>query len=150
MTKNILDESIHNLICQSRYKILKKNEIIEKYLIFIHNIDHMIVLYDKIICIGTNWSDITQNIYNIDNFIKNVNNVYKKENYKKCIGIYITKSPIPKNCLELIKLENDKQINYYTFINNNNIQKILNDLTCIFYSNEIFFYEQDGTAIMIE
>lgn len=150
LEKHKLQNDIHYLISQTRQMILRKNEIMEKYLVFIHDIDYLIYIRDIIICIGIKWTESKPNINDVSNFIKSIDNIHMKENYKKCVGIYLTKVPISKNCLELFEFENNKQTNYFTFITNSDIKNILDELTQLFYSNDIYLYEADGTAIMIE
>lgn len=139
---------VHVLISRTNCKVLRENEIVNKYSRLSYGIDHLIYLPDYIICIQDKWSDIKSGLSDINHFLKCVENVHIRENNKKCIGIYLTKLPITKGALNAFENENSKRINSFLSIYDDDVDKILNKVTTIFYSNNIFFYEPDGSTIM--
>jgi hypothetical protein len=58
------------------------------------------------------------------------------------------KIEITKGALEAFTNENIKQINFYLSLSDTNMDLLLKKLSYLFYSNQIYFYEPDGSAIM--
>ncbi len=146
----LFEDYVHNLISQSKYQVLREKEIINKYDKLSAGIDHLIYLPDYIICIQDKWRDCKPNLTDINHFLKSVENVHIRENYKKCIGIYLSKTPITKGGVDAFEFENNKGTNYFLSLNGETMEIILTKLMGLFYDNCIFFYEPDGSAIMLE
>ena len=144
----LFEDYVHILISQSNYKVLREREIVNIYSVLSSGIDHLIYLQDFIICIQDKWSDSKIGLSDINHFLKSVENIYIRENYKKCIGIYLSRVPITKSGINAFECENAKGINYFVPIHDDNMKQILNKLTTLFYLNNIFFYEPDGSTIM--
>lgn len=143
------EDDVHELISQSNYQVLREKEIVNKYSVLSYGIDHLIYLPNLIICIQDKWRDTKPSLSDINHFIKSLENIHIKENYIKCIGIYLSKSPITKYGLEAFEFENNKGNNYFLSIHEESMEIILNKLTVLFYQNDIFFYEPDGSTIML-
>jgi hypothetical protein len=146
----LFEDKVHDLISQSMYQVLREVDVVYKYSVLSSGIDHLIYLPDFIICIQDKWRESKPNLSQINHFIKGVENIHIKENYKKCIGIYLSKEPVTKGGLDAFEFENYKGINYFLSISGYNMDIILNKLAGIFYDNHIYFYEPDGSAIMLD
>ena len=144
----LFEDKVHELISQSYYQVIREKEIVNRYSVLSNGIDHIVYLFDYIICIQDKWRDTKSSLSDINHFIKSVENIYIKENYKKCIGLFLTKIPITKGATNAFEYENSKGINYFLSINDNNMDLLLNKLTTLFYLSGIFFYEPDGCVIM--
>ena len=144
----LFEDKVHELISQCNYQVIREKEIVNKYSVLSNGIDHIVYLSDYIICIQDKWRDTKSSLSDINHFIKSVENIYIKENYKKCIGLYLTKVPITKGASNAFEYENSKGINYFLSINDDNMDLLLNKLTTLFYLSGIFFYEPDGCVIM--
>jgi len=143
------EDQVHELISQTYYPILREKEIIKKYGILCYGIDHLVYSVEYLICIQDKWRDTKSSLNDINHFLKSVEKVSEAEN-KRCIGIYLTKVPITKGGLEALKNENTKQTNLFLSINNEDMNLLLKKLSELFYSNQIYFYEPDGTTIMLD
>lgn len=146
---NLFEDRVHQLITQTNYQVLREKDIVNKYSSLSYGIDHLMYLPEYIICIQDKWKDTKSSLPDINHFIKGVENVCIRENYKKCIGIYLTKVPITKGGLEAFDFENKKGTNYFISIYEEDMEMALHKLTKLFYDHYIFFYEPDGSAIML-
>lgn len=142
------EDSVHELISQSNYQVLREKEIVDKYSVLSNGIDHLIYLPEYIICIQDKWRDTKASLSDINHFIKSVENIHVRENYKKCNCLYLTKLPITKGALDAFEYENNKGINNFISIYDDNMDLLLNKLTTLFYLSNIYFYEPDGSVIM--
>ncbi len=52
--------------------------------------------------------------------------------------------------MEAFEHENLKQNNIFLSLYDENQDKLLNKLSKLFYSNQIYFYEPDGSIIMLD
>ena len=96
---NYFEDCVHEFISLTNYKVLREKEIVNLYSRLSYGIDHLIYLPECIICIQDKWRDTPIGLSDINHFLKCVENVHLKENYKKCVGIYLTKIPITKGSL---------------------------------------------------
>ena len=144
----VFENHIHQIITLTYYPVLTEKEIVNKYSRLSFGIDHLIYLPDYIICIQDKWRDTKSPLSDINHFIKCVENIYIRENYKKCIGIYLSKMPITEGAQQSFSFENSKGLCYFISLHDEYINRLINKLTNLFYSNNIFFYEPDGSAIM--
>lgn len=142
------ENRIHDLISKTNYEVLREKDIVKKYGILCHGIDHLIYTSEYIICIQDKWRDTKSSLQDINHFLKSVEKISEAE-YKRCVGIYLTKIPITKGGLEAFANENSKQFNLFLSLHNENMDIIFDKLTELFYSNNIFFYNNDGSTIMM-
>ena len=110
--------------------------------------DHLINLSDYIICIQDKWRDNKSLLSDINHFIKSCEKVSEIEN-KKCIGIYLTKMGISKGGTEAFENENIKQKNFYLSLFDTDMDLLLEKLSKKLYENQIYFYYEDGSTIML-
>lgn len=143
------EDNIHEIISQSIYEVLRERQIVNKYTVLSNGIDHLIYLYDYIICIQDKWRETKPSLSDINHFIKGVENIYIKENYIKCVGIYLSKLPLTKGGLDAFEIENNKGTNYFLSLSGDDFEEVIYKLSRLFYKNGIFFYEPDGSAIML-
>lgn len=143
------ENMIHNLIIQTNYEVLREKEIIKKYGKLFYGIDHLMYVSDYIICIQDKWKNTKSDLSEINHFIKTIEKINDVEN-KRCIGIYLSKLPLTKGALDAFEYENLKLKNIFMSLDNTNMSVLLNKLSLLFYSNHIFFYESDGSTIMLE
>lgn len=144
----IFENTVHNLISQTNYKVLREKDIIKKYGIIYYGIDHIINLQEYVICIQDKWRDTKSTLSDVNHFIKTIEKIGDAEN-KRCIGIYLSKLSITKNAFDAFEYENIKMKHKFISLSNDNMDKLLYELTYLFYSNQIYFYENDGSTIML-
>ena len=145
----IFEENIHNLILQTIYEVLGEKQIIKKYGKLYYGIDHIINVSEYIICIQDKWRDTKSQLSDINHFIKSTEKISDVEN-KRCIGIYLSKLPLTKGALDAFEYENIKLKNKFMSLSNDNMNKLLLELSYLLYSNQIYFYECDGSSIMLD
>ena len=145
----LFQNKIHDLISQTNYQVLEEKEIVKKYSRLTFGIDHIINSYNYIFCIQDKWSDKKSSLSDINHFVKCVEVLQSQENYKKCIGIYLTKIPITSDAQDAFNFENYKGYNYFLSLYDNDMKEISKKLTNLLYSYGVFFYECDGSSIMI-
>ena len=144
----IFEDKVHELISQTNNQVLREKEIIKKYGILSYGIDHLIYTSEYIICIQDKWRETKSSLHDINHFLKSVEKVSEAEN-KRCIGIYMTKVPVTKGGLEAFDSENKKQSNLFVSFHDEDMDKILKKLSELLYLNHIYFYESDGSIIML-
>lgn len=143
------ENTVHNLISQTNYEVLREKDIIKKYGVLYYGIDHIIYISEYIICIQDKWRDTKSDLSDINHFIKTTEKISDAEN-KRCIGIYLSKMQITKGALKAFEYENFKCKNRFISISNVNADLLLKELSQLFYSNQIYFYDSDGSTIMLD
>ena len=144
----LFENLVHDLISKTKYPVLREKEIINIFGILSFGIDHLIILPEYNICIQDKWRDSKIQLSNINHFIKSCDKISEAEN-KKCIGIYLTKLGISKGGLEALEYENIKQKNFYLSLFDSDMNLLLEKLSNLLYSNQIYFYNSDGSIIML-
>lgn len=144
----IFEDNIHELISQTTYTILREKEIVNKYSLLAYGIDHIMYLEECIICIQDKWRSSKPSLSDINHFTSAVKYINDNE-FKKCVGIYLSKEPLTAGALKAFEYENNKGINYFFSIYDDNMDQIVHKIKKIFYENKIFLYENDGSAIML-
>lgn len=144
----MFENNIHEFISQTKYTILREKEIVNKYSCLAYGIDHLMYLEECIICIQDKWRSSKPSLSDINHFISAVKYINDNE-FKKCVGIYLSKEPLTAYASKAFEYENNKKINYFFSVYDNDMDKIIHKITKIFYENKIFLYENDGSAIML-
>lgn len=140
------ENRVHFLLETTNNKILRENDIRNKYGKNITGIDHLIILSNFLICIQDKLEKKPVCVKDIHHFIHCTNDIRKIED-KKCIGIFLSKMELSgpsKEAFENEKKENRK----YVSITGSDEDEILNNLKKILHRSGIFFYESDGSCIM--
>ena len=148
------NSKINDLLSQTKYPILKKNEILTYSNINIKLIDNLIFVDHYIIGICNRWSFTNSNItlIQIQNFISELAQISLIEN-KKVIGIFLSKTQLDKilpNFIQNISFNNFYDINNFYNLYHKNYNILINKLSNLLYENSIYFYEPDNSAIMLD
>lgn len=131
---------IKNLLFQTNLQILDKQEIKLYFPNLINIVDLILVTPEYFICIKDYW---TLNNYNNNiskSYLVDFNNIYLNYN-KKFIFILLKKNT---NSYKL-----NTNSNYVYLIEKNSQDNLILDLCYLLYSNSIYFYESDGSTIML-
>jgi hypothetical protein len=145
-----LENSIHEQISKCEYQVLREKEIVSKYGNIAYGIDHLIIGSNFIVSIQDKWKNSKQSLNHINHFIKATERIGCIEN-KYYLGIYLSKMPLTSNAKSAFEYENTKSnVNKFIEINSDTEQKIINKLSSTLYNYKIYFYESDGSTIMLE
>lgn len=139
---------IHNLISQCEYKVLREIEIKNKYSSIAYGIDHLILADHSIITIQYKWKKSKPTLQDINHFIKASERISIMEG-KKYLGIYLSLMPLTSYAIKAYEFENIQSLNKFYSIHSEKIDIIKNNLTSKLYEFGIYFYEPDGTIIML-
>jgi hypothetical protein len=139
---------IHNEISQCGYQVLREKDIINKYGPIAFGIDHLIIGPNFIVSIQDKWKITKPQINDINHFIMASTRVGQIEN-KKCLGIYLSKAPLTTYAKSAFEHDNKIQQNKYIDIYSDNQTQIIKKLTKILYIYGIYFFEPDGSVIML-
>jgi hypothetical protein len=150
--KKKCDISFENLIyfeiSQCKYKVLSKKEILNRYGKGINGIGNLIMGPNFIVTIKNKWSEINPSQNEVCNFIESTKLIGQLEN--KCyLGIYLSKFPISLNSQYTIDHENLSLNNRFISISSNIHSQITYELQSILYSYGIYYFESDGSTIML-
>jgi hypothetical protein len=145
----IIETTVFDLISKTKCSVLREKEIVRLYSKLSNGIDILIYTPTLIYCIQVKWRDSKSQLSDINHFLKCCQQVSEAE-HKNCIGIYVSKLPITKGANDAFEYENKKNNNYYIAIDDENINLLLIKLSIFLYKNQIFFYENDGSAIMLD
>jgi hypothetical protein len=145
---NSFENLIYTEISQCEYQVLSKNEISNRYGIITNAIANMILGPNFIVTIQNKWN-ITKPYYNeINNFIESTKRIGQIEN--KCyLGIFLSKLPIPSDAQFTFDRENLSQVNRFISVCSDIHYQITNELQKILYNYGIYYFEPDGSAIML-
>lgn len=142
------EDTIHNLILQCEYKVLREKEIINKYGKIVKGIDHLILTEQFVITIQDKWRNSKPTLNDVNHFIKATERIGEIEK-KSYLGIYLSKLPLTSFADKAFDFDNKCQSNKFYSIHSDTINIIKNNLTTKLYEFGIYFYEPDGTAIML-
>jgi len=116
------------------------------------HVDLILVYPEYNICIKDYWT--VNNITNelAQNYIKSTNIFNQTNNYNKKFYFVILKKNISKSSNQNYNIDHYKcaDSEYLYIIEKNLINKLLKHFTLLLYSNNIFFYESDGSTIMLD
>jgi hypothetical protein len=142
------ENEIHYLLCLTDKKILREQEIVNKYGNNCFGIDHLIYCNNFMVCIQDKWTSRNPNLTDAQHFLSAMRNIYRIEN-KKIIGIYISKIPITERANSEFKNE-EKYINYKFYkLCSENQNEIYKRLMKFLYSLEIYFYDNNEKTNLI-
>lgn len=143
-------QKIKSLIYSSGNKILDKNEIYYYHNELNNYIDFMIICQDYNICIKDFWTFNNINQNTIKTYIDG--SVHFNRNSNKKTYFILLKKNIEKKYNQKYNLNDykNKDSEYLYIIEKNSIEKLINHFSLLMYSNGIFFYESDGSAIMLD
>lgn len=142
------EDIIHNLISQCEFIVLREKEITNKYGKIVYGIDHLILTNQFIITIQDKWKNTKPTLQDVNHFIKATERVGEIE--KKCyLGIYLSKLPITSYANTAFNFDNSYSSNKFYSIHNEKINEIKKNLSDKLYELGIYFYEQDGSIIML-
>ncbi len=147
---HLYENSIHEQLTKCRYQVLREKEIVSKYGSIVYGIDHLIIGSDFIISIQNKWKNSKPSLNHINHFIKATERIGCIEN--KCyLGIYLSKMPLTSYDKSAFEYENSKSYtNKFIEINSDTEQKLIYELSLTLYNYNIYFYESDGSTIMLE
>jgi hypothetical protein len=160
-----IENLLYNDIIQCCYEVIQKKDIISKYNISINGFNNVILGPNFIITIQDKWvkTEPTQN--EIINFIKATKQIGLSEPHKNsqgnfvrglsephkyCLGIFISKIPISPYNLLFFEQENLSQVNKFISIQSNTETQVLQELRKILYTYGIYYYELDGSVVMLD
>jgi len=145
----LFEEKIHNLISKTKYNVLTNKDITKKYNnILCSGIDYLINTTDYIICIQDKWRDTKSQLIGINHFLKSIEYIVEVEK-KRCIGIYLTKTPITKSVADVFNNSNTKHSITCFPIYDENQELLINKFSELLYSNQIYFYDSDDSLVML-
>ena len=144
-----LEKRIHDVLLKTNLIIYNENDIIKKYGKICYGIDHLVYYNDIIIGIQDKWRDSKPNLSDINHFIKSIERISKFENIK-CIGIYMSKCPLTQGATNSFDYENINSSNKFFTLHHIHKEILIRKLIELFYENNIYLYESDGSSIMIE
>ena len=145
----LFEKKVHDTLAQTNYLILKENDIIRKYGKLCFGIDHLIYCREIIIGIQDKWTESKPSLSQINHFVSSLKKIGNFEK-KKLFGIYLSKLPITSGAISSFDYENSNSSNYFTNINDCEQEKLLKKLIKLFYLNDIYLYEYDGSIIMLD
>lgn len=170
---SILSKNLKILLKSTNKQIIEKN-LIKFYFPMLLNqinwIDYVLITDEFNICVGNCYDNSLNNldINSYGNFTNNINISNEKKFYfvilkksKKIVNLKNSTNSINSNKSE--KTETDeynnifsnpfelrnKNFKYLFEIESSNISNLLNKLSCLLYSNNIFLYDYDGSSFMI-
>jgi hypothetical protein len=153
------EENLHNLLLQTRCKIMREADIKSYFGKSVSGIDHLIYDYSEyIICIQDKWQSTPISISEFNHYSKCVEEISKNQEILnnpniKIIAIYASNQSLSPNSLEQFRKENDRyknrtsSIKYYT-CNDKEESVILKKIKNFLHNKQIFMYEYDGDCIM--
>ena len=143
------EDYIHNNISQCKYPVLREKDVVNEYGKISYGVDHLIKGPNYNISIQDKWKNSKPTLADINHFIKATERISEIDN-KYCIGIYLTKLPLTSYARNAFDHENSFSRNKFIEICFDSQHDIMNNLSKLLYSLEIYFYEPDGSAIMLE
>ena len=142
--------TISSLVCSSGFGIIHKHQIPFFCYELKDYVDLIIVCPEYNICIKDYWTfnNINQNI--IQTYI-NISIQLNINSTNKRTYIVLLKKNTEKQYNQKYDIKDYKYQNseYLYVIEKNSIDKLISHFTMLMYSNNIFFYESDGSAIML-
>jgi len=152
-TKKILGYSFENLIyneiSQTNYQVFTKKEIANRYGLNDNLINNMILGPNFIVTIQSKWNDTKPSKIEITNFIRTTQQISQFEN-KFYLGIYLSKLSSGSESELMFEQENLYSTNKFISIYSQSQSQLTYQLQSILYTYGIFYYEPDGTTIMLE
>jgi hypothetical protein len=145
-----IENLLYNDIVQCRYEVIQKKDIISKYNISINGFNNIILGPNFIITIQDKWVKTEPSQNEIINFIKATKQIGLFEPHKYCLGIFISKIPISPYNLLFFEQENLSQVNKFISIQSNTEKQVLQELRKILYTYGIYYYELDGSVVMLD
>lgn len=142
------EDTIHNLISQCRYKVLREKEIVNKYGSIVNGIDHLILTEHFVITIQDKWKISKPTLQYVNHFTKASKRIsdIEKKNY---LGIYLSKMPLTSYAIKAFEFDNTYSSNKFCSIHSEIVDDIEKELAIKLYELGIYFYEQDGSTIML-
>ena len=138
-----LESQIYNILIKTHHQIIHKSQFYY-YNAQFNYIDFILITPNYYICIYTNYLH-----HNIENFITEVN-IISIQLQIQCIGIYFNLFRLTSQQEKLFIDENNKNINWFYFINGADINKLLHKFLKRLYYYGIYCYDNDNDCIMIE
>ena len=146
----LFEKTIHDILKQTGLKLLSETGVRSEFGSIFYGIDHFIETDEFVICIQDKCKKTNIQMNELNHFIKACEKIHDKFN-KKCFAIYISKSPLTKTSIEIINYErkNSTRNIEYVYFDNDSLDYLIRKLSYFLYSIRIYFYENDGSAIML-
>ena len=146
---NSIENVIYSEISQSEHKVLSKKEIANRYDMITNKINNMILGPNFIVTIQNKWNESIPSQNDIMNFIESTKKIGRLEN--KCyLGIFISKLHVSSDIQYIFEYENLSSINRFISIHSNMQSQITYELKKILYAYRIYYFESDGSVIMLD
>ena len=132
------EDYIHKIICKTKMSVLREKEIRAFYSSHISAVDHLLINREYCIAIQDKYvSSSKPSNVDINHFKSCVNDLSIILN-RRCIGIYLSLLEPTIHASRSLEFENYHSNNYFIFINNPDVQKlIMTFLQCLYlYDNE--------------
>ena len=144
------ENKVHEFISRTNYITLRENEIVRKYGRLCFGIDHLIETQNFAFAFQDKWIGTNIPLPQTNHFIQACENIIEKIN-KPLIGIYLSKCPLTSGSKDAFEKKNNNPNSYCKFISfsNYDVNALFENLIRYLYSYKIFFYEPDGSAIML-
>ncbi len=146
----LFEQTIHEVLVKSGLKVLNEYNIKSNFGAIFYGIDHFIETDEFTICIQDKCKKNNIQMNEMNHFIKACEKIHDKFN-KKCFAIYMSKSSLTKNSVEIINYEKNTSTRniQYIYFDNNSLNYLIHQLSYFLYSLHIYFYENDGSVIML-
>lgn len=151
------EQKLHDILEQTKCKILREADIKRKYGVNVSGIDHLIYHKKIIICMQDKWQSKTISIGDFNHFSKCVEEISKHPdsvNIINFIAIYASNQNLSANSREQFDKENERyrnktsKIRYYTcYDSDENV--IISKLQHFLHKNCIFLYDAEGDSLMV-
>ena len=126
-----------------------EKEIVIKYGNIVNGIDHLILTEYFVITIQDKWKNTKPTLNDANHFIKATERIGEIEK-KSYSGIYLSKLPLTSYAIKAFNFDNSYSSNKFYSIYGETTNDIEKKLTKKLYELKIYFYEPDGSAIMLE
>ena len=145
---NMKPNKIYDTLLKTQLIIYNKNDIKQQFGLTECIIDYIFLYNNHCVCIYDYYNNNTLSYDNLNLYINTINDL---SNYikLKCIGIILLKNKISNDLDNYIILENNKNINYFIYFNDTNLDKMLNKLIEYLYHNNVYLYDKDGDCYML-
>lgn len=142
------EDYIHNILLQTNLPILREKEIKSRYFSYISGIDHLIITKEYCIAIQDKYvkSKKPSNV-DINHFKCCVNDLSRFMN-TKIIGIYLSLLKPTSYAVDSFNFENSLKNNEFLFINNEDPNKLVNNLVEFLYTKNIYLYEGEDLIML--
>jgi len=142
------EKEIYELLSKTKFQVFNEIDIRKKYK-FITAIDHLLLCNNNMYCFQDKWTSKSISNTQINHFISGIEQLKIKLKYYnyKYIGIYLSKTNLSTNAIEIVNEYNKN--NLIIYITDNNIESIKYKLINYLYDNYIYLYDNENDVIMI-